>query len=379
MIDFELSKEQQELVEKTKEFADRYIRPVARRYDESCEYPWPIIEKAYDENVINGAIPKEYGGQGHNTLDGALSSEELGAACSGIGICIDANNLALTPLLIGGSEELKKRVFGRLVESRGLAAFALTEPEAGSDAGAVKTTAVKHGDKYVVNGHKRFITNGKQAMYHTVFLNTNPERGARGVSAIVVPTDLPGVKIGRELPKMGQRASCQVEIDYEDVEVPVENIIGKENMGFVIAMKTFNRTRAGVAAAAVGMAREAYDVSKKWAIDRTQFGKSIVTFQGVSFMLAEMLTKITASRFLVWNSAILTDQGKEIGIYSAMAKYYATDAAMEIATNAVQIMGGEGYSRDNIVEKIMRDAKLSQIYEGTNQIQRFVIAKNTLK
>lgn len=379
MIDFTLSDEQKALVEKSRDFADKYIRPVARKYDESSEYPFPVIEKAYDERIINGAIPKEYGGHGHNTLDGCLASEELGAACSGIGICIDANNLALTPLLIAGSDDLKKRIFGHLVESRGLAAFALTEVSAGSDAGAVKTTAVKKGDKYILNGNKRFITNGKQAMYHTVFCNTDPGRGTRGMSAIVVPTDVPGVKIGRELPKMGQRASCQVEIEYENVEVPAENIIGKENLGFLIAMKTFNRTRAGVAASAVGMAREAYDVSRAWAIKRQQFGRSIVANQGVSFMLAEMLTKITASRFLVWNAAMLTDEGKEVGTYSAMAKYYATDAAMEVATNAVQIMGGEGYSRDNIVEKIMRDAKLSQIYEGTNQVQRLVIAKNTLK
>jgi alkylation response protein AidB-like acyl-CoA dehydrogenase len=379
MVSFELSAEQQELVEKTRDFADKYIRPVARQYDESCEFPWPVVQKAYDEGVINGAIPKEFGGAGHNAFDGCLASEELGAACSGIGICIDANNLALTPLLVGGSDDLKKKIFGHLIENRGLAAFCLTEPDAGSDAGAVKTTAVRQGDKYVINGNKRFITNGKQAMYHTVFCNTDPGRGARGMSAIVVPADTPGVIIGRELPKMGQRASCQVEIEYKDVAVPAENVIMKENMGFIVAMKTFNRTRSGVAAAAVGMAREAYEVARKWAVKRQQFGQPIVAFQGVSFMLADMLTKITASRFLVWNAAILTDQNKEVGTYSAMAKYYATDAAMEVATDAVQVMGGEGYSKDFIVEKIMRDAKLSQIYEGTNQVQRFVIAKNTLK
>jgi acyl-CoA dehydrogenase len=379
MVSFELSKEQQELVEKSRDFADRFMRPVARQYDESCEFPWPVVQKAYDEGIINGAIPKEYGGAGHNSFDGALASEELGAACSGIGICIDANNLALTPLLVGASDDLKKRVFGHIIESRGLAAFCLTEPEAGSDAGAVKTTAVKQGDKYVINGNKRFITNGKQAMYHTVFCNTDPGRGARGMSAIVVPTDTPGVNIGRELPKMGQRASCQVEIEYKDVAVPVENVVGKENQGFIIAMKTFNRTRAGVAAAGVGMAQEAYNVAKAWALKRRQFDQPIVNFQGISFMFADMLTKITASRFLVWNAAMLTDQDKEVGTYSAMAKYFATDTAMEVATNAVQIMGGDGYSKDYIVEKIMRDAKLSQIYEGTNQVQRFVIAKNTLK
>ncbi len=379
MVSFELNGEQQELVAKAKDFADKYMRPVARQYDLSCEFPWPVVQKAYDEGIINGAIPKAYGGAGHSCFDGCLASEELGAACSGIGICIDANNLALAPLLVGGSDELKKRIFGHLVESRGLAAFCLTEPEAGSDAGAVQTTAVRKGDTYVINGHKRFITNWKQALYHTVFCNTDPGRGARGMSAIVVPAQAPGVIIGRELPKMGQRASCQVEIEYKDVEVPVSNVIGKENQGFLIAMKTFNRTRSGVASSAVGMAREAFDTAKKWALGRKQFGQPIASFQAIGFMFAEMATAITAARFLVWNAAILTDQDKEVGTYSAMAKYFATDVAMKVATDCVQIMGGEGYSQDNIVEKIMRDAKLSQIYEGTNQVQRLVIAKNILK
>jgi alkylation response protein AidB-like acyl-CoA dehydrogenase len=379
MVNFELSAEHRQLIEKTRDFADRVIRPVARHHDETCEFPWAVVQKAYDEGIINGAIPKEYGGAGHSSFEGCLASEELGAACSGIGICIDANNLALTPLLIAGSDDLKKRVFGHLVESRGLAAFCLTEPEAGSDAGAVKTTAVRQGDRYVINGQKRFITNGKQAMYHTVFCNTDPGRGARGMSAIVVPTDTPGVVIGRELPKMGQRASCQVEIEYHDVAVPVENLVGKENQGFLVAMKTFNRTRSGVAAAAVGMAREAWEVAKKWALNRKQFGQPIASFQAVGFLFAEMLTEITAARFLVWNAAILTDQDREVGTYSAMAKYYATDVAMKVATDCVQIRGGDGYSKDYIVEKIMRDAKLSQIYEGTNQVQRLVISKNVLK
>lgn len=379
MTGFELSREHQELVEKSRDFSDRFVRPVARHHDLTCEFPSAVVLKAYEEGVINGAIPKEYGGAGHSAFEGCLASEELGAACSGIGICIDANNLALTPLLVGASHELKKRVFGHLVESKGLAAFCLTEPDAGSDAGAVATTATKRGDTYLINGKKRFITNGKQAMYHTVFCCTDPGRGARGMSAIVVPTDAPGVIIGKELIKMGQRASCQVEIEYKDVEVSTGNCIGKENQGFLVAMKTFNRTRAGVAAAAVGMARESYEISKKWTLQRRQFGQPIASFQGVGWMFAEMLTEITAARFLVWNAAYLTDADKEVGTASAMAKYYATDVAMKVATNAVQLMGGEGYSQENIVEKIMRDAKLSQIYEGTNQVQRVVIAKNTLK
>ncbi|MBI5368292.1 MAG: acyl-CoA dehydrogenase family protein [Planctomycetes bacterium] len=379
MVSFDLSPEQMRLIEKTRAFADEHVRPVARKHDLSCEFPWEVIRAAYSAGIINGAIPREYGGAGHSAFDGCLASEELGAACTGIGICIDANNLALTPLLIGGTPEQKQRLFGDLVDRRGLAAFALTEPDAGSDAGAIKTVARLSGDRYVINGKKRFITNGKQALYHTVFASTDPERGARGLSAIVVPVNTPGVVIGRELPKMGQRASCQVEVEYRDVEVPAENRIGKEGHGFLLAMKTFNRTRAGVAAAAIGLAREAYEVSRKWAMGRQQFGQSVASFEGIQFMFAEMLTEITAARLLTWNAAFLVDADREVGTMSAMAKYYSTDVAMKAATDAVQIMGGEGYSQDQIVEKLMRDAKLSQIYEGTNQVQRYLIAKNTLK
>ncbi len=379
MVDFNLSPEQKALVEKTRDFSDKYIRPVARHHDLTCEFPHEVVKKAYEEGIVNGAIPSEYGGTGHSCFDSSLASEELGAACSGIGICIDANNLALTPLLVGASPEMKKRIFGHLIESRGLAAFCLTEPDAGSDTSAIASTAIRKGDKYIINGHKRFITNGRQAMYHTVFALTDPSRGARGLSAVVVPADAPGVEIGDDLMKMGQRASCQVEIQYHDVEVPVENIIAKEGMGFILAMKTFNRTRSGVAAAAVGMAREAYEISKEWVTNRVQFGQSISKFQAIQFRFAEMLTEITASRLLVWHSASHVDAGTEMGTFSAMAKYYATDTAMQVATDAVQMMGGEGYSQENIVEKIMRDAKLSQIYEGTNQVQRYVIGKNIFK
>ncbi len=379
MVTFEINSEHQTLIEKSKDFADRYMRPVARQYDLSCEFPEPVVQKAYDEGIINGAIPTEYGGAGHSCFSGCLASEELGAGCIGMGICIDANNLALTPILIGGSDDQKKNIFGKLVESRGLAAFCLTEPDAGSDAGGIKTTAVLKGDKYIINGHKRFITNGKQAMWHTIFCATDASRGARGLSAIVVPADAPGIKIGRELPKMGQRASCQVEIDYENVEVPVENRLGKEGQGFLIAMKTLNRTRSGVGAASVGVAREAFDVARDWCQERRQFGQTIASQQAVQFMFADMFTQITASRFLVWNSAENVDKDREKGLYSGMAKMMASDTAMDVTTQCVQLMGGEGYSQDFITEKLMRDAKLLQIYEGTNQIQRVVIAKNILK
>lgn len=379
MVGFELTAEQQALVEKSRDFAARHMRPVARHHDLTCEFPHQVIAAAYEEGIINGAIPKEYGGAGHSCFDGCLASEELGAACSGIGICIDANNLALTPMLVGASPEMKKRIFGEIVEAKGLAAFCITEKGAGSDTGSIKTTAIRKGDRYVINGDKRFITNGKQALYHTVFALTSPDRGARGLSTIMVPVSTPGVVIGKEMAKMGQRASCQVEIEYHDVEVPVENVVGKEGQGFILAMKTFNRTRAGVAAAAVGMAREAFEISKAWVQSRHQFGQTIAQFQGIQWRFAELLTLVTSARLLTWHAAHLVDADKEVGTYSAMAKYYATDAAMEVATDAVQMMGGEGYSQENLVEKIMRDAKLSQIYEGTNQVQRYVIGKNLFK
>ncbi len=380
MVDFSLTKEQQELQEKVRDFAQREMIPNARKYDESAEFPWDIVKKAYDEGLMNGPVPKEYGGNGHNIFESALASEELGAGCVGIGICMDANTLALTPLLLGASEEQKKRFFGQIVDSKGVAAYALTEPNAGSDVAGIKSTAILHGDKYILNGHKRFITNGGVSEFITVFALADPERGARSLSAFVVPTNSPGVKIVSNLKKMGQRASMQTEFIFEDVEVPKENLIGGEGQGFVLAMKTFERTRTGVAALSVGNARAAYENALEWSKKRIQFGKPVAANQGVSFMLADMATEIEAARLVTWYAAWTYDNGKNTkNMLSAMAKLYASDVAMKVTTDAVQIMAGEGYSTDYLVEKMMRDAKLCQIYEGTNQIQRLVIGKSILK
>lgn len=380
MLDFQLDKRQQEIIEKYRDFSNRWIVPNRMKYDELATFPWDIVHAAYDEKIINASLPREYGGQDFSILDGALSSEELGYGCTGIGICIDASTLALTPLLLTGSDEQKKRLFGEIFEKKGVAAYALTEPNAGSDVQGIKTTAIKHGDKYIVNGHKRFITNGEVAEYITVFALVDPDRGSRSLSAFAIQKDTPGITMASRLEKMGQRASVQNEIIFENVEVPATNLLGGEGYGFLIAMKTFDRTRTGVAAAAVGNARSAYDYSREWAKNRIQFGHPVTALQGVSFMLSDMATEIEAARMLVWRAAWAYDtQQKDFSKLSAMSKYYATDVAMKVTTDAVQVMGGEGYSREHPVEKMMRDAKLSQIYEGTNQVNRLVVSKHILK
>lgn len=380
MIDFSLEKGQIELREKIRDFANRVIRPAARKYDELAEFPWPIVKKAYEEGLMNGPMSPEFGGHGHSILESAITSEEFGAGCVGIGICLDANTLALTPLYIAATDEQKKKFFGRISEEKSVAAYALTEPNAGSDVANIKTSAILHGDKYILNGHKRFITNGSPSSFITVFALTNPEKGARSLTAFIVPTNSPGVEIVADMRKMGQRASIQTEFKFHDVEIPVGNRIGGEGHGFLIAMKTFERTRTGVAALSLGNAREAYEVSKNWAKNRIQFGKPVTVNQGVSFMLADMATQVEAARLITWHAAWAFDTGqKSANLLSAMCKMYASDVGMKVTTDAVQVMGGDGYSHDYLVEKMMRDAKLCQIYEGTNQIQRLVIAKGILK
>jgi acyl-CoA dehydrogenase len=380
MINFQMDNRRQEIVEKYRDFARRWIIPNRMKYDASAEFPWDIVHAAYDEKIINAAMPVEYGGNGFNILDGALASEEMGYGCTGIGICIDASTLALTPLMLAGSEDQKKRLFGEIREKKAVAAYALTEPNAGSDVQGIKSSAIKHGDKYILNGHKRFITNGEVAEYITVFALADPERGSRSLSSFLVRRDTPGITMVSKLDKMGQRASVQNEIKFENVEVPAENLLAAEGHGFLIAMRTFDRTRTGVAAAAVGNAQAALDYSKEWAKHRIQFGAPVTALQGVSFMLADMATEVEAARMLVWRAAWAYDTNqKDFSKLSAMSKYYATDVAMKVTTDAVQVMGGEGYSKEHPVEKMMRDAKLSQIYEGTNQVNRLVVSKSILK
>lgn len=380
MIDFRLSKEQEEIREKYRDFTQRMIIPNRMKYDELAVFPWEIVKQAYKEGLMNGPMPVEYGGKGFGILESAIASEELGAGCIGIGICIDANTLALTPLFLAANDAQRKKYFTMINEQQGVAAYCLTEPNAGSDVAGIKSTAIKKGDKYILNAHKRFITNAEEALFFTVFALTNPEKGARSLTAFIVEANSPGIEIKPRMRKMGQNASVQNEIIFKDVEVPAENMIGEEGHGFIIAMKTFDRTRTGVGALSLGAAREAYEISKNWAKNRIQFGKPIAAQQAVSFMLADMATKIEAARALVWRAAHAYDHKYDNpSMLSAMAKLYASDTAMQVATDAVQVMAGEGYSKDYPVEKIMRDVKLCQIYEGTNQIQRVVISKNIIK
>ena len=380
MIDFSLTPEQEAIKEQYRDFVDRWVIPNRLKYDKLAEFPWEVVKAAYKEGIMNGPMSKQYGGHEHSLLDGTIASEELGAGCVGIGISIDANTLALTPLYIAASDEQKKRFFGHMNEVQGVAAYALTEPNAGSDVQGIKTSAIKKGDKYIINGHKRFITNAEVATYITVFALTDPEKGARSLTAFMVPGDAPGVEIKPRLQKMGQKASVQNEIILTDVEVSEENRIGREGYGFVIAMKTFDRTRTGVAALSLGNARAAYEIAKDWTKNRRQFGAPIASNQAIGFMLADMATKIENARLITWYAAWAYDHApKLINKLSAMSKLYASDIGMEVCTDAVQAMGGDGYTWDFGVEKMMRDAKLCQIYEGTNQVQRIVISKSILK
>ncbi|MBN3033956.1 MAG: acyl-CoA dehydrogenase family protein [Bacteroidales bacterium] len=380
MVSFELSARQLEIREKYRDFTQRWIVPNRLKYDELEKFPWEIVKAAYEEGIMNGPIPEKHGGNGYSLFEGALASEELGAGCIGIGICIDANTLALTPLLLAANEEQQKRFFDRIREQKAVAAYCLTEPNAGSDVQGIKSTAIRKGDVYVLNGHKRFITNGEAASFMTVFAQTDPEKGSRSLTALVVPAESPGIEIKPRLRKMGQRASVQNEILFHDVEVPLSNRLGEEGHGFLIAMRTFDRTRTGVAALSVGNARAAYEIAKEWTQNRIQFGKPIAANQAIGFMLADLATHIEAARLITWYAAWAYDNGKKnLSKLSAMSKLFASDVAMRVTTDAVQAMGGDGYSRDFLVEKMMRDAKLCQIYEGTNQIQRLVISKSIMK
>ena len=375
MLDLTLTPDQLKLQERAHAFAQAVIRPVSRHYDTTAERPEPVFRQAWQQGFLQAAVPKELGGPGHSQLDEAVVCEELAWGCAGMYTAISANNLATAPLRIAGSPEQQARWLPRLLEAPRLAAFALTEPEAGSDVGAIACTATLHRDVYVLHGTKCYVTGGAYADFLTVFASTDPAKGARGLSALVVARDTPGLRVGASLDKLGHRASDQVTLHFEGAEVPAENRLGPEGMGFALAMKTLDQTRAVVAAGGVGLARAAYELALEHARTRVQFGQPIFANQAVSFLLADLATRIEAARLLTWQAAWMTDRGQRNSKHSAMAKTYATDTAMEAATAAVQILGGQGYSRDCLAEKFFRDAKLMQIYEGTNQIQRLVIAK----
>jgi acyl-CoA dehydrogenase len=374
-VSFALTDEQKELRALAREFATREIRPKAAEYDVEMRHPVDVIAKAHDVGLMNLHVPTEYGGLGLNAFDGMLVGEELNWGCSGIGTSLGANGLGAGPVIIAGTDEQKARWLPPLIEQPILCSFGLSEPNAGSDVARLKTTAVRRGDEYVLNGSKTFITNAGYAAWTVVFAKTDPARGHRGISAFIVPMDAPGVTIEQHLDKMGQRATDTSAFAMQDVVLPEENRLGAEGDGFKIAMQTLDFTRPGTAIGAVGVAQAAYELAVEYAKQRVTFDVPIAMHQGVNFMIADMATEIEAARLLTWQAAWMLDQGERATLYSSFAKRFAADTAMKVTTDAVQVFGGYGYMKEYPVEKLMRDAKLFQIYEGTSQIQRLVIAK----
>jgi acyl-CoA dehydrogenase len=377
VVDFTLTDEQKALRELAHDFAEKEIRPVAWEYDKDGTWPADVFAKAHEVGLMNTHVPEEYGGPGLSYLDGCLIEEELSWGCSGITTSLGANGLASAPVALAGSEEIKKKYLGMLVEELKYASFCLTEPGAGSDVSSMRTRAVKKGDKYVITGQKCFITNGSHADWYTVYAKTDPDAGHRGISAFVVPRD-ETVVIDKKEDKMGQRASNTATVTFNETEIPADHILGEENKGFKIAMMTLDRTRPGVAAMATGIARAAMEFAVEYSKERVQFGVPIAMHQAIQFMIADMATKVHMSRLATWNSAVLLDNGMRNTIESSHAKRFAADSAMEVATDAVQVYGGYGFIKEYPVEKLMRDAKIMQLYEGTSQIQRLVIARETL-
>ncbi len=373
--------QQFELQERARELADKAMRPVAAKYDVEQAYPWEV-QQAIKEAGLSGVwIPEEYGGMGGGVLDLCIVVEEFSRACGGMGVGFAVNALGSFPIIVGGTDDQKQRWLPGIAAGEKLIAFGLSEAEAGSDAASMKTRAEKDGDHYLLNGEKKWNTGGAVASYNTIFAVTNPDRGARGISGFVVEEETPGYSVGKHEDKMGIRCVPVVEIHLKNCRVPAANLLGgREGQGFKHAMITLDRARPGVAAQAVGLAQGALDLAMQYTHERQQFGQSVSSFQGVQWMLADMATQIEAARQLVHTAARAIDSGhKQITKISAMCKLMATDVAMKVTTDCVQLFGGYGYCKDYPIEKYMRDAKITQIYEGTNQIQRLVIARNLLR
>src|SRR5947199_2364381 len=376
-VSFALTDEQKARRELARDFGAKGIRPKEAEYDAEMQHPADVIAKAHALGLMTVHVPEEYGGLGLGCFDGMLVGEELYWGCAGIGTSVSANGLGAGPVIIAGSDEQKAEWLPPLLEEPILCSFGLSEPGAGSDVAALKTTAVREGDEYILNGSKTFITNAGYAAWTVVFAKTDPKAGAKGMSAFIVPMDAPGVTIEKHLEKMGQRATDTSAFALQDVRVPVENRLGEEGDGFKIAMSTLDATRPGTAVGAVGVAQAAYEHSVEYAKERVTFDVPIAMHKAINFMIADMATEIEASRLLWWQAAWMLDQGfgRKMTLYSSFAKHFAADTAMKVATDAVQVFGGYGYIKEYPVETLMRDAKLFQIYEGTSQIQRLVIAK----
>ncbi|MBK8230130.1 MAG: acyl-CoA dehydrogenase family protein [Candidatus Eisenbacteria bacterium] len=378
-MDFQMSEEQRELQRLARDFAQKEILPRAAHHDETGEFPREICRKAWDLGLMNTHIPEEYGGLGLGVLEGCLIGEELAAACSGIGTPMEANNLAEAPIIVGGSAEQKDRWLRPMTEEFRLAAYCVTEPNAGSDVQGISTTARRVGEEYVLDGAKMWITNGGVADWYFVLAYTDREKKTAGMSAFVVPATAAGIELGKKEPNMGQRASDTRAVSFHEVQVPARDRIGPEGGGWKLAMSAFDHTRPVVAAAAVGVARAAMEHALRYARERHAFGGPIIQQQAIAFMLADMAQSVEAARLLVWKAAWKIDAGQRNTLEAAYAKAFAADACMRVTTDAVQIHGGYGYSREYPVEKLMRDAKVFQIYEGTSQIQRVIIARELIR
>ena len=378
-ISFGLSEEQQALQELARDFARNEMRPVAAHHDETGEYPYEVLKKAHAIGLMNTHVEAAYGGMELGAFEGVLIAEELAWGCSGIGTAMEANGLAQQPVILGASDALKKKYLAPMTEQFGLCAYAVTEPGAGSDVQAMKTTAVKQGDKWILNGSKMWITNAGVADWYFVVALTDPARLARGgMTGFIVERNSPGITVGRKEQNMGQRASDTRGITFENVEVPDENVIGQVGDGWKLAMAAFDYTRASVAAASIGVGRAAMEYAMAYALDRKTFGQPIANHQAIQFMLADMAMEIEADRLLCWKAAWLKDSHQRNTKESSYAKAFCADLLQRVVSNAVQIYGGYGYSKEYPVEKLMRDAKIFQIYEGTSQIQRVIIARELM-
>ncbi|MFO8018956.1 MAG: acyl-CoA dehydrogenase family protein [Promethearchaeia archaeon] len=374
-MNFELTDTQKKLKKEAREFAVEEVLPVASAYDREGRMPIEVIKKAWEEGLLNLSIPKEYGGNGYGLMESVIVVEEIAAACPGIATSIFDNNLGAEPIIIGGNKEQKERILTELVNDFTLIAFATSETGMGSDVAGMQCRAKKDGEDYILNGNKYWITNGGFADYISLFATTDPEKGHKGICAFIVPTDTDGVKVGKHIPKLGQRASNTTSVILNDVRIPKKNVLAKPGRGFVLAMQTFAHTRPAIGAFAVGTARSAMEYAIDYAKKREAFGREIGKYQAIQFKIAEMYKDIEAARLLTYKSAWEADQGMDNNLSSACAKAFASDVAMEVTTEAIQIFGGYGYIKTYPVEKLFRDAKLFQIYEGTSEIQRIVISR----
>lgn len=380
-MNYFLTEEQQMIRDLARRIAEEKIAPRALELDETGEFPWDLMKIIADADLFGVYLPEEYGGLGGGVFEQCLVVEELSRACSGVAVSYAASGLGCMPILVLGSEEQKRQYLPDIASGKRLAAFAATEANAGSDPAGMETSAVLDGDHYVLNGTKQWITNGGEAEIYTVMAVTDKRKGPRGISCFIVEKGTPGFSFGKKENKMGIRASATRELIFSDCRIPKENLLGgKEGIGFIATMKTFDRTRPGIGAQAIGIAQGALDAAVKYSRERKQFGQSISSFQGLQFMLADMATQLEAARALVYATARMIDAGaKNFSKESAMAKLFASDTAMKVTVDAVQVFGGYGYMKEYPVEKMMRDAKITQIYEGTNQIQRQIIALELIK